>query len=67
MVGVWHNNEAKILQDPSGKLFTPSVVGFKKDGVHVGSVALNLIVKNPGDTLYDAKRLIGRRFDDKDV
>ena len=48
--------------------YTPSVVGFRQDDSSiVGSNAVNLSVKDPKNTLYDSKRLIGRRFDDIDV
>ena len=68
VIGLWENNEVTILQDLTGRSFTPSVIGYLNDGsCIVGSPALNLIVKAPKNTLYDAKRLIGRRFDDKEV
>ena len=68
VIGLWENNEVTILQDHTGSSFTPSVIGYQNDGsCIVGSPALNLIVKAPKNTLYDAKRLIGRRFDDKEV
>ena len=69
VIGLWQNNKATILQDAdtSGS-FTPSVVGFRNDGsCIVGFPAVNLSIKDPKNTLLDAKRLIGRRFDDPDV
>ena len=68
VIGLWQNNQVTILQTSSGSTFTPSVVGFKEDGsCIVGSSAVNLIEKYPKNTLYDAKRLIGRRFDEENV
>lgn len=67
--GVWMNEQVVILQNPEdGAVTTPSVVGYKEGNeVMVGRSALNLGIKNPANTIYDAKRLLGRRFDDKDV
>ena len=68
VIGLWQNNQVIIVQTDTGSSFTPSVVGFKEDfSCIVGDPALNLMVRDHKNTLYDAKRLIGRRFDDKDV
>ena len=69
--GVWINEQVVILQNPEdGAVTTPSVVGYRggeSNEVMVGQSALNLAIKNPANTIYDSKRLLGRRFDDKDV
>ena len=69
--GLWLNEEFVILQNPdNGALMTPSVVSYKEglsNEIIVGQNALNLGIKNPARTIYDAKRMLGRRFYDKDL
>ena len=51
-----------------GERTTPSYVAFTENGERlVGDAAKNQITKNPHNTVFDAKRLIGRKFDDKIV
>ena len=62
-VAVMENGEPKILSNEEGARTTPSVVGFAKDGARlVGQVAKRQAVTNPENTIYSAKRFIGRHF-----
>ena len=69
VVGLWNGLTAEILQNPdSGANTTPSVVLYKSNNVvEVGQAAARLMVKNLGNTIYDAKRLIGRSINDEEV
>ncbi len=58
----------KIIENAEGKRTTPSIVAFTDKGERlVGDPAKRQAVTNPDRTIYAAKRLIGRRFDDKEV
>lgn len=63
VVAVMENGEPKILTNEEGARTTPSVVGFTKDGERlVGQVAKRQAVTNPINTIYSAKRFIGRLY-----
>jgi molecular chaperone DnaK len=65
-VAVMESNNPKVIENSEGQRTTPSVVAFAEDGTrHVGDVAKRQAVQNPENTLFATKRLIGRRFDDK--
>ena len=66
-VGVWKNNMVEIIPNEQGSRITPSVVAFSDEERLVGEAAKNEATKNPAGTLYDVKRLIGRKFHDKEV
>merc|ERR1719253_1459264 len=66
-VGVFKNGRVEIIQNEQGNRITPSVVAFTKEGRLVGEGAKNQAVLNPANTVYDAKRLIGRNFYDETV
>eukprot|EP00121_Abeoforma_whisleri_P011563 Awhi_evm1s10668 len=67
-VAVMDGKEAKVIENAEGMRTTPSIVGFAKDGERlVGQPAKRQAVTNPANTLYATKRLIGRRFDDKET
>ena len=60
--------EAKILENSEGNRTTPSMVALGKGGERlVGVTAKRQAVTNPVGTIFSAKRLIGRRFADKEV
>ena len=67
-VAVMEGEKPRVIENSEGDRTTPSVVAFAKDGeVLVGASAKRQAVTNPNDTLYAIKRLIGRRFPDKEV
>ena len=66
-VGVFKNGGVEIIPNEFGSRITPSVVAFTDEERLVGEAAKNQITTNPERTLYDVKRLIGRKFDEKEV
>merc|ERR1712178_444825 len=66
-VGVYKNGRVEILQNDQGNRITPSVVAFTKEGRLIGDAAKNQAALNPTNTVYDAKRLIGRTFYEETV
>ena len=63
-VGTWVNKAVEIVPNDMGDRTTPSYVSFSDTGRLVGRAALNQAPKNADNTIFDAKRLIGRKFDD---
>lgn len=63
-VGHWKNNNVNIITNEMGDRTTPSYVSFNKDERLVGGSAKNQSARNPENTVFDAKRLIGRQFND---
>ena len=67
-VAVMENGVTKVIENSEGDRTTPSIVAFTNDGeVLVGQPAKRQAVTNPEKTLFAIKRLIGRRFEDKEV
>jgi molecular chaperone DnaK len=67
-VAVMEGGTAKVIENSEGDRTTPSIVAFVGDDeVVVGQSAKRQAVTNPENTLYAVKRLIGRKFDDKEV
>ena len=66
-VAVWQNGQADIIPNESGNRTTPSIVSFTNKERLIGDAAKNQMVKNYKNTVYDAKRLIGRLYNDKEV
>ena len=66
-VGVWKNNKSEIITNKIGKFVTPSVVSFTENERLIGEQAKSQITRNYKNTIYDAKRLIGRKFNDEEV
>ncbi|KAK9318437.1 heat shock protein 70 family [Lipomyces starkeyi] len=66
-VGVMKSGRVEILANDQGNRITPSYVAFTDDERLVGDAAKNQAAANPTNTIFDIKRLIGRKFDDKDV
>ncbi|XP_065872572.1 heat shock cognate 70 kDa protein-like [Euphorbia lathyris] len=63
-VGVWQYNRVEIIVNDQGNRTTPSYVAFTDAERLIGDAAKNQVATNPVHTVFDAKRLIGRRFSD---
>ena len=63
-VGWWKENRCEIIANDQGNRTTPSFVAFTESERLIGDGAKNQCSMNPENTVYDAKRLIGRKFDD---
>jgi heat shock protein 1/8 len=63
-VGVWQNERVEIIANSEGNRTTPSYVAFTDSERLVGDAAKNQVAMNPENTLFDVKRLIGRKFSD---
>lgn len=63
-VAIMENGNPKVIENAEGTRTTPSVVGFKSNETLVGAPAKRQAVTNPNNTVYEIKRLIGRRFGD---
>jgi len=67
-VAVMENGTPKVIENAEGARTTPSVVAYTEDGeILVGAPAKRQAVTNPKNTLFAVKRLIGRRFEEKEV
>jgi len=66
-VGVWQNDKVEIVANDQGLNTTPSYVAFTEEERLIGDAAKNQVARNPTNTVFDAKRLIGRKFSDATV
>jgi len=67
-VAIMEGNTVRVIENAEGTRTTPSIVAYMEDGeILVGAPAKRQAVTNPRNTLYAVKRLIGRRFEEKEV
>merc|ERR1719453_1084382 len=66
-VGIYKNGRVEIIPNDQGNRITPSYVAFTEDERLIGEAAKNQATVNPSQTLFDVKRLIGRKYADKTV
>merc|ERR1711967_29820 len=66
-VGVWQHDRVEIIANDQGNRTTPSFVAFTDSERLIGDSAKNQVAMNPKNTVFDAKRLIGRKFSDPQV
>lgn len=66
-VGIWINDHVEIIPNTEGRRITPSYVSFTQNEIIVGDAAKNKSNTNVKNTIYDAKRILGKRFDDEQL
>jgi L1 cell adhesion molecule like protein len=66
-IGVWQNDRVEIITNDQGNRTTPSYVAFNDNERLIGDSAKNQASMNPTNTIYDAKRLIGRKYNENSV
>ncbi|MBK6851105.1 MAG: molecular chaperone DnaK [Burkholderiales bacterium] len=67
-VAIMEGNSTKVIENSEGARTTPSIIAYQEDGeILVGASAKRQAVTNPRNTVYAAKRLIGRKFTEKEV
>lgn len=66
-VSIWRSGKLEVIPDRYGNHTIPSVVAYTRNTKYIGNEAKNQISLNPGNTIYEVKRLIGRNYTDETV
>jgi L1 cell adhesion molecule like protein len=66
-VGIWQNDHVEIIANDQGNRTTPSFVSFTDEERLIGDAAKSMASSNPTNTIFDAKRLIGKKYNDPSV
>ena len=66
-VGVWQNDHVEIIANDQGNRTTPSIVSFTENERLIGDAAKSMLSSNALNTVFDAKRLIGHKFNDPKI
>ena len=66
-VGIYQNGKVEVIANDQGNRTTPSFVSFNGEERLVGDAAKSAVSSNPSNTVYDAKRLLGKKFNDPTV
>ena len=67
-VAIMEGNTTRVIENSEGARTTPSIIAYQEDGeILVGASAKRQAVTNPRNTIFASKRLIGRKFDEKEV
>ena len=66
-VAVFHNGQVNVIESEFGERTTPSIVSFTETERLVGKEAKDKINRNSKNTIFDAKRLFGRKFSKKEI
>ena len=66
-VSVWKHEKYELIPNELGKFSTPSMVAFTEKEIMIGDTAKNQIMRNYENTIFDSKRLIGRKYSEKQV
>ncbi|XP_074267558.1 heat shock cognate 70 kDa protein-like [Silene latifolia] len=66
-VAIWRHDRVEIILNDQGNHTTPSCVAFTESERLIGEAAVNQVARNPVNTIFDSKRLIGRRFRDDNI
>ena len=66
-IGAWVNGKVEIIANDQGNRTTPSYVSFTSEERLIGEPAKSMVSSNPSNTVFDAKRLIGKKFNDNTV